>query len=112
LLRKLRVQKAGPTNVYVYTMAAATTPGNNATSSPFNASYDLLASGAASTTASVYVGGSFGLVSAPFGARSTVSNPVTMDTTAQQTVQATLTCTSGTAGNTLSLMGLKVWALD
>ena len=112
LLGKVRVQKSGPTNVYFYTQPAALSPGNSITSSPFNASFDLLASGAANASASVYAGGAFSIVSGIFVARANNSNPITMDTTAAQTVQATLTCTSGTAGNTVSIMGLKVWALN
>jgi hypothetical protein len=102
MVLKARLEKAGPVEVYFFTSAGAT-PGPSATR---NYAHEWLigGTGAPSTTASVNVAGQ-GVLSAIILPNNTPS-PITLDTTALQQIEVTVTFAAVASGNWAQLTHL------
>jgi hypothetical protein len=106
---QLRLQKGGATNVYLYTPAAAAPTASSTRSAGMiffircvstgtSGTVDVGMVGTGSTAASVVV--------------NTVTQPVTIDTTAAQTVQLTQTLSATTAGETSQMRFMMLGELN
>lgn len=112
-LYRLRIQKAGPTNVNLCASSAITV--SNSFSNRAGALTWLIqgtaAPGAAVNILTTCEGGVMG-GGMNSGHMNSIAQPVAADTTAAQTIQITLTYGAGTAGNTLTLLMMTVEELN
>jgi hypothetical protein len=103
---RARLQKSGPTNVEFY-VSGNQTPGNNQTTKGWCESWLIQGTGSASATASVEATGPVrDWVTAATGTgatQNTVDQPVTVDTTAAQTIEITAKWSAATTGNFIQL---------
>ncbi len=106
----LRVQKAGPTNVNLF--SASSFPSASLSSVTAAIVGFVQGTGAPGATATLEMSGFAGSTNShPVGEKNSITQPVTVDTTVAQTLQFTLTCTVSDATN-LKLRQLIVEELN
>jgi hypothetical protein len=103
---RARLQKPGPVNVEFY-VSGNQSPGNSVTNAGWCSSWFIQGTGSASATASVEATGPFdewARAASGTGANmNTVDQPVTVDTTAAQTIEITAKWSAATSGNLIQL---------
>lgn len=105
----LRLQKSGPTNVNLYTNAAAAFPAGTI---GFGAIWYIQGTAAAGAAVSVMCGVMAHSSVGPPAGRNTIATPSTVDTASAQTIQITQTYSSNAASNSITLTQLIVEALN
>lgn len=106
---KLRIQKSGPTNVYLYTPGVTTPTASSTRSNGMLLFIRCLTTGTTGTVDVGLVGN--GSTSAQI-ILNTIAQPVTIDTTAAQTVQLTITLGATTAGETSQMRFMALGELN
>lgn len=112
---KLRVQKSGPTNVDLYD-SGVRTPAANITSLSNMAQFLIMGTGSPSATGTL-ITGAIGSSRdnnqmPPYPFQNQINQPVSVDTTAAQTLQITVTYGSSVSGNSVELLAFTVEELS
>lgn len=103
-LLKMRVQKAGPTNVNLYTSTALA---YSSGTTSYGGVFLLTGTAAAGSAVNLEVGALFANINGPFG-RNTLAAMQAVDTNLAQTLQFTQTFSSNAASNSITLRQLLI----